>query len=67
MQDKEGLEIQQSIVNLLIRVTALEKILYNKGYLSVEEYQQSLIDVGKEVSDKLEKEFVKTQTEVEGG
>jgi sorbitol-specific phosphotransferase system component IIA len=59
--NKEALQIQESIVNLLIRISALEKLLLKNNLLTVEDYQKTIIAVGKEVNEKLQEQFNQLQ------
>jgi len=59
--NKEALQIQESIVNLLIRISALEKVLLKNNLLTVEDYQKTIIAIGKEVNEKLQEQFNQLQ------
>lgn len=54
--------VQESMVNLLIRVSAIEKILHSKNILIDEEYQEAIKQVGIQVTETLKKLYDSSST-----
>ncbi len=55
------LHVQESMVNLLIRVSAVERLLHEKGILTEEEYKKAIELVGTQVTAKLKQLYSKEQ------
>jgi len=51
---EDFIHIQQSMVNLLVRLSAIERVLSKKGILIDNEYQEAIKEVGFKVSEALE-------------
>jgi hypothetical protein len=59
------LHVQESMVNLLIRVSAIEKVLQEKNILDADNFKKAIEEVGSLVTSRLQKLYSQEVTQTE--